>query len=210
MTQRFTDDDRYRYSVIETCLAIYGSMSGTGDPMTEVESQVLLDWLRWRVGDGWVEHSLLGWEPYESAIRSMAQKLLKAMDADDWAVETAALHGHVLTGKHAHWCVGWDGLPIDETCAEYHLSQVLPDDKDVPCAECGYYDACDGPYGSMWEGAALVTIDGFCVEVDDSGHLTLTTHLGVSIQIDPVEYKAICAVVKRYEAKWKGNNSEQE
>jgi hypothetical protein len=27
--------------------------------------------------------------------------------------------GVVLTGKYAHWCDEWDGLPIDETCEEW-------------------------------------------------------------------------------------------
>lgn len=25
----------------------------------------------------------------------------------------------VLTGKYAHWCYDWDGLPVDETCGEF-------------------------------------------------------------------------------------------
>jgi hypothetical protein len=25
----------------------------------------------------------------------------------------------VLTGKFAHWCNDWDGLPVDETCDEF-------------------------------------------------------------------------------------------
>jgi hypothetical protein len=28
-------------------------------------------------------------------------------------------HGHVLTGKWAHWCGDWDDLPVDETCEEW-------------------------------------------------------------------------------------------
>ncbi len=28
-------------------------------------------------------------------------------------------HGKLLTGKRAHWCHDWDGLPIDETCEEW-------------------------------------------------------------------------------------------
>lgn len=27
--------------------------------------------------------------------------------------------GRALTGKYAHWCWDWDGLPIDETCEEW-------------------------------------------------------------------------------------------
>jgi hypothetical protein len=25
----------------------------------------------------------------------------------------------VLTGKYSHFCMDWDGLPIDETCDEW-------------------------------------------------------------------------------------------
>jgi hypothetical protein len=27
--------------------------------------------------------------------------------------------GRLLTGKYAHWCYDWDGLPIDETTQEW-------------------------------------------------------------------------------------------
>ena len=36
----------------------------------------------------------------------------------DWEVDCLKWRGRVLTGKLAHWCYDWDGLPIDETCDE--------------------------------------------------------------------------------------------
>lgn len=36
-----------------------------------------------------------------------------------WAVDCISWWGHVLVGKHAHWCDEWDELPIDETCKEW-------------------------------------------------------------------------------------------
>jgi hypothetical protein len=33
--------------------------------------------------------------------------------------ECIKFYGKVLTGKFAHWCYEWDGLPIDETCEEF-------------------------------------------------------------------------------------------
>jgi hypothetical protein len=35
--------------------------------------------------------------------------------------------GVVLTGKFAHWCNDWDGLPIDETCPEFTCCQDVDD-----------------------------------------------------------------------------------
>lgn len=36
----------------------------------------------------------------------------------DWEADCVKWMGRVLTGKRAHWCPEWDGLPIDETCGE--------------------------------------------------------------------------------------------
>lgn len=38
--------------------------------------------------------------------------------------EEACLHwrGRILTGKYAHLCDDWDGLPIDETMPEWPCS----------------------------------------------------------------------------------------
>jgi hypothetical protein len=36
-----------------------------------------------------------------------------------WEEDCITWRGHVLTGKWAHWCYDWDGLPIDETCGEF-------------------------------------------------------------------------------------------
>lgn len=66
-----------------------------------------------------------------------------------WQYECLKFYGRVLLGVQGHWCVDWDGLPIDETCGEYHLGDV-PEDKNVPCKACGYFDDeeiwCDTPY----------------------------------------------------------------
>lgn len=39
--------------------------------------------------------------------------------SDDWKVDSLRWRGRVLVGIHAHWCLDWDGLPIDETCPEW-------------------------------------------------------------------------------------------
>ena len=40
--------------------------------------------------------------------------------------------GKVLTGKKAHWCNDWDGLPIDETCDEFQSCHCqFPVDREA-------------------------------------------------------------------------------
>lgn len=39
--------------------------------------------------------------------------------SQDWIDDCMKWRGEVLTGKYAHWCWDWDGLPIDETTQEW-------------------------------------------------------------------------------------------
>lgn len=36
-----------------------------------------------------------------------------------WDADCMKWRGHLLRGKHAHWCWDWDLLPVDETCPEW-------------------------------------------------------------------------------------------
>ena len=36
-----------------------------------------------------------------------------------WIASSLYWRGKVLTGRFAHWCEDWDGLPIDETTPEW-------------------------------------------------------------------------------------------
>lgn len=36
-----------------------------------------------------------------------------------WVHDCDRWRGLVLTGRYAHWCPQWDGLPMDETCPEW-------------------------------------------------------------------------------------------
>lgn len=38
--------------------------------------------------------------------------------SNDWIEDSLRWRGAVLTGKLAHWCYEFDGLPVDETCGE--------------------------------------------------------------------------------------------
>lgn len=40
-------------------------------------------------------------------------------ESPDWIADCLRWRGKVLTGKFAHWCFDWDGLPIDETTPEW-------------------------------------------------------------------------------------------
>lgn len=37
----------------------------------------------------------------------------------EWIADCRHWRGRVLTGRAAHWCFAWDGLPIDETTPEW-------------------------------------------------------------------------------------------
>lgn len=37
----------------------------------------------------------------------------------DWVTDCKRWIGITLTGKYAHWCFEWDGLPVDETSNEF-------------------------------------------------------------------------------------------
>lgn len=44
----------------------------------------------------------------------------------DWEEDCMHYWGKVLTGKYAHWCYDWDGLPVDETCEEFKACCCYP------------------------------------------------------------------------------------
>jgi hypothetical protein len=65
----------------------------------------------------------------------------------DWIKDCVHWRGRVLTGRHAHWCMDWDCLPIDETTPEWpcacadELIRSDPDRADL--AECENQWACN-------------------------------------------------------------------
>ncbi len=42
----------------------------------------------------------------------------KLIDDPQWKEDCRDYHGRELTGKRAHYCDDFDGMPIDETCRE--------------------------------------------------------------------------------------------
>lgn len=55
------------------------------------------------------------------------------MDSSDWKEDCMRYRGKVLTGKFAHWCWDWDGLPVDETTREFECCGCYP--KENPDAK---------------------------------------------------------------------------
>lgn len=47
----------------------------------------------------------------------------------EWIEDCLRFYGRVLDGKHGHWCVEWDGLPIDETCPEFAACLCIIEDS---------------------------------------------------------------------------------
>lgn len=39
--------------------------------------------------------------------------------SDAWVRDCMRLRGRRLDGKQGHYCLDWDELPVDETCAEW-------------------------------------------------------------------------------------------
>lgn len=48
----------------------------------------------------------------------------------EWAKDCMHWRGRVLTGDKAHYCLDWDGLPVDETCLEWSTCQCMPHDQE--------------------------------------------------------------------------------
>jgi hypothetical protein len=52
--------------------------------------------------------------------------------SDDWIADCQLWRRKVLTGRFAHWCFEWDGLPIDETTDEWPCGCGREADDPLP------------------------------------------------------------------------------
>ena len=50
---------------------------------------------------------------------------------EEWADSCLEWHGVILVGKYAHWCLDWDELPIDESCAEFMHCNCFVNEEEV-------------------------------------------------------------------------------
>jgi hypothetical protein len=44
----------------------------------------------------------------------------------DWEFDCIAERGRILTGNCQHWCPDWDGMTMDDTCAEFECCTCFP------------------------------------------------------------------------------------
>ena len=60
---------------------------------------------------------------------------------DPWDMDCLHWRGRVLIGRYAHYCLEWDGLPIDETCLDEWPCACGMAAKDEPrrCPRCGSF-----------------------------------------------------------------------
>lgn len=63
--------------------------------------------------------------------RALLNTSIRPRDYTDWVEDSIKWRGAVLTGKKAHWCLEFDGLPMDETC-----------EREIDICQC--WEASDG------------------------------------------------------------------
>jgi hypothetical protein len=77
--------------------------------------RLYLYWVWWlRVWCSWFGHKSL----QQTSSGKMCARCRALVDLE-WVNDCERWRGRVLTGKYAHWCHDWDGLPVDETCPEW-------------------------------------------------------------------------------------------
>ena len=62
----------------------------------------------------------------------MTDPAIPLIDRPDWRADCLRWRGKVLTGKRAHWCWDWDGLPVDETTCEFECCTCWADEEPEP------------------------------------------------------------------------------
>lgn len=52
---------------------------------------------------------------------------MNTVEREDWKEQCLHWHGIILTGDYCHYCVDWNGLPIDENCMEWNGCVCYPE-----------------------------------------------------------------------------------
>ena len=78
MMNYFARSDRKKYGVIDTCQDIRREVDGSGSNLhTGDELREIVEWLEWRVEDGWEEPYTPCRSEYEASVRAMAREVVK-------------------------------------------------------------------------------------------------------------------------------------
>ena len=80
------------YAVVELCMKIHESFTGSGDPLSDEDLRRCRSWLVWRLSDGWIAPKTPRQKLFDDVVRSMA------MAAIDEANEELCIHGPTKDG----------------------------------------------------------------------------------------------------------------
>lgn len=72
-------NDRQKYPLVDTAMLLVGDVTGFGQScMTPDEARERIEWLRWRVEEGWVE-SIVHHE-FDTRVRDLARTVVRMCD----------------------------------------------------------------------------------------------------------------------------------
>ena len=77
--KEFTKNDNYLYSVLDVCRDLSGHITGSSGVLLVEELYDRIDWLRWRISEGWKEVSKtapISWQLYDNSVKNLALSVL--------------------------------------------------------------------------------------------------------------------------------------
>ena len=71
---KLTKIDRFRYPIVESCIALHGNLTGAPIAIRDEESLDFIEWLQWRITEGWHENPsiLTSWLLFDNSVRQLA------------------------------------------------------------------------------------------------------------------------------------------
>ena len=69
------------HDIVEVCMKIHGSFTGSGDAVHIEDMKTFRDWLAWRVADGW-EASTKGDKRFDHAVLTMARATIAEAETE--------------------------------------------------------------------------------------------------------------------------------
>jgi hypothetical protein len=89
----FTAQDKYRYSVLDTCTLLHGQITGSSAELGWDTFRLYVRWLDWRVGV-WSTSILKDHEAYDETVKQLARITLSA--AADYIIERGETECYLL------------------------------------------------------------------------------------------------------------------